>query len=673
VSIIFEPKLDVSEGLYAPDSYDDATGVLPSDNFIVSRDRNGSPASVFGDLAWNYSAYTPEGRTFRLNFSFWGNVPGTEAQERLSRTTRVALFALIWFRDGTPLSVGTLSNYLSVLNTVAVYADAQHWELGSVLGNHKALIQFVTTQCSGWMAETLSSLLPLLARVGPKHLGFAVVSDKYIQVLKKRNKAYRASIKQHSPIPTRIYSGFIVALQAELAAWQSVAEEMLALAGKCGADHRFGRSTDQQQARDKSMNVRNGFLPTFAQAATPACIDYIQAKNRLPNVRSLSFVITELQIIAKLLIHTFTGMRDEEASSLPYHCLASTVSNGKTHYIVKGWTTKFNNGLPKRTQWVTNLAGANAILAAQAIADVIYAIYNVVPADTVKRLTDHPLFVSVGYLNFAATPMAPVDNRFMHGKLHLTESGTLRDTLFAVIEDADLRELEQIDPHRAWRAEDKFQVGQRWHFTTHQLRRSLALYAQRSGLVSLPSLRRQLQHITEEMSRYYANGSAFAKDFIGDDKTHFGLEWRATEPESAAVSYILNVLLSNDKLFGGHVNWVEHRLKGPDGIILVDRELTMKRFKKGELAYKETLIGGCTSTQDCDQVALKYLNIDCLSGGCKNMVCNLTKLDLVIAAQSRMVGAIDQSTVEYRTEKADLDVLIAARDKALQQSTGATP
>ncbi len=100
----------------------------------------------------------------------------------------------------------------------------------------------------------------------------------------------------------------------------------------------------------------------------------------------------------------------------------------------------------------------------------------------------------------------------------------LRKRLEPIIEDADIRELEHIDPHRAWRSEEKFHLGKPWLFTSHQLRRSLALYAQRPGFVSLPSLRRQLQHITNEMSRYYAKGSSFAENFIGDDKEHFGLE-----------------------------------------------------------------------------------------------------------------------------------------------------
>jgi uncharacterized coiled-coil protein SlyX len=45
-------------------------------------------------------------------------------------------------------------------------------------------------------------------------------------------------------------------------------------------------------------------------------------------------------------------------------------------------------------------------------------------------------------------------------------------------------------------------------------------------------------------------------------------------------------------------------------------------------------------------------------------VCNLKKLERVVAAQERLVAAIDPQTVEYRTEVADLNVLRSALDQA---------
>lgn len=159
-------------------------------------------------------------------------------------------------------------------------------------------------------------------------------------------------------------------------------------------------------------------------------------------------------------------------------------------------------------------------------------------------------------------------------------------------------------------------------------------------------------------------------NLIKQEKNHFGKEWQETQPISSALSYISNVLLSDETLIGGHGNWVEQRFKDKQTyiktVIIETREETIKRFKKGELAYKETLLGGCTKVGSCEQVALNWLDTDCLTKGCKNMVCNPTKLDKVILAQERFVNNLDTNTLEYRTEKADLEILITAKNKLIK-------
>ena len=176
----------------------------------------------------------------------------------------------------------------------------------------------------------------------------------------------------------------------------------------------------------------------------------------------------------------------------------------------------------------------------------------------------------------------------------------------------------------------------------------------------------QLQHLTEEMTRYYQKGSVYARNFIGDDKDHFGLEWQQAQAESSALGYILNVLLSNDVLFGGHANWVDHRLRGPEGVV-VDRAQTMRRFKKGELAYRETAIGGCTDVKGCDKPTLRFLDMECLRHGCANMVGNLPKLERVIAGQEARLATIEPDSMEYQAEQEELNILIATRDRVTAQ------
>lgn len=653
MSALFEPKLDMPVGAIAPDIFDANIGQVPSDDFVVSRNRDGSVVSLYGDLSWNLSAYHPEGQPYILNFVYWNTGGFTLVRDQISREARYIFFLLMWMRDKSPLSIGTLRNYLTVIRVLSQYAEDLSLRIQDILKSEEHLWSFIAAQNSGWLIETLGSLLPLLARIRSEQHGFEIVGDRQLEAIRKHSRSYRATLKQHAPMPTRIYSKIISNLLNELSQWELVSKDLLLLMQEC--------------YNAKKPNKRTNYNRIFAHQSSTS-LNYMTANGRSATVKSLSALISETQATAKLIIQTFTGMRDDEAVSLPYHCLEETVSGGRVHYVVLGRTTKLNGGRIKRTRWVTNQEGHRAIKAAQQIADMIYSLFGVSAQKSTARTNDHPLFVSIGHLGVAGFTVKPDGGRYRAGQIYLEVMKDLRFRLEPLIEEVDICELEQIDPHRAWRSEEKFQVGNPWLFTSHQLRRSLALYAQRSGLVSLPSLRRQLQHITNEMSSYYAKGSAFAKDFIGEDNKHFGQEWRETQPESASLSYVLNVLMSTDVLFGGHASWVEHRLKGSNEIILVDREVTLKRFKKGEIDYKETLIGGCVNVGECDKPALNWLQIDCLRQNCRNLVVNLPKLERVIAAQERMIGLLDQSTVEYRTEKSDLDVLIKARDDAMKKS-----
>lgn len=666
MNVVFEPQLDYPVGANYPDTYDGLSGTPPPDDFVVSRNRDGSVVSTYGQIAWDLSAYHPEGKSNILNFCYWSAGELNPARKQLSYEIRHIIFLLIWARDRAPLSLGTLQNYLTVLRALAKYAEDVSCQIRDILIDEKRLWWFIETRCSGWAIETFGSLLPLLANLGSERLGFDIVGDKQLKDIRTLGQKYRTSLKQHAPIPTRIYSKIIARLLNELAEWEEVSDDVLSVLQVCGTDPRMGRCVDVQTAISKRKGLEKTLLPTFSQLASTKCLNYFDIKSREPTVKDLSALISEIQTAIKLTIQTFTGMRDDEALSLPYHCLEETMVNGKPHYIVLGRTTKLNNGKAKRTRWVTNKDGYRAIKLAQQIADVIFGLFEVTAKKVAARISDHPLFVSVSYLGLAGGKPKLKGTQFSIGFIHLERMKLLRKRLEPIIEDADIRELEHIDPHRAWRSEDQFQIGKPWLFTSHQLRRSLALYAQRSGYVSLPSLRRQLQHITIEMSHYYAKGSASAKNFIGDYKDHFGLEWQRAQPESAALSYVLNVLLSNDILFGGHANWVEHTLRDSEGLILVDRETTLRRFKRGEISYKETPIGGCTKVGECEHPVLNWLHVDCLKSNCRNLVGNLSRLERVIAAQDKMVKALDPGTIEYRIEKADLEVLVATREAVLK-------
>jgi hypothetical protein len=133
--------------------------------------------------------------------------------------------------------------------------------------------------------------------------------------------------------------------------------------------------------------------------------------------------------------------------------------------------------------------------------------------------------------------------------------------------------------------------------------------------------------------------------------------------------------MTDDVLFGPHPNWIDGRLKDKDGIVVFDRDITLKRFRQGQLAYRETPIGGCTNVDECDQHPSNILDIDCLTTHCKNIVGNLPKLERVIAAQTHRVEKlrlIDSRSPDCRAEEGDLAVLVSTRNNVLKDKSRTT-
>lgn len=642
-----------------------AFGEVPSDNFVVSRYANGKIASVYGDTKWTWTPYVESGKSAVLSFEYWTD--GRELADR--RTALLAemhwlMFLLIWRRAGPTYAFRTLNHYTKLLRAMGRHCDKQRCTIRDVFTNRKRFLDFVATQ-PGFILRQFASLRQTLANLGPTVVGYSVLGETTSKILRGAIDKYSDGLKQHPPLPTRIYSHVITVLLKELDDFQAVSSQYLALVEACVKDPFLGRSISRRYAKSKNaeQQIDDKFESMSTLLAKFGLTAYFESKGLDISVHGLSAGLNRIMTVARLTIHAFSGMRDEEVGLLQYDCLREQLRAGKKHYIIEGTTSKHNNGKPKHVSWITSIEGKRAIDVAHDVTALNHKLWRAQAADGKKpKISYEPLFAAIACFGLGGQPPIGSDARLISAKLDLSMTPTLRKALEPIIESADLAELEQIDPHRGWHTEKKFQVGRRWTLTSHQLRRSLALYAQRSGLVSLPSLRRQLQHITEEMSRYYARGSVFAKNFIGKSKQHFGNEWQDTQPVSAFLGYLKHVLLSDDVLFGAHGNWIEHRLRDSEGIILVDREVTMRRFKNGEMAYRETLLGGCTTIDVCDKLPINWLNVHCVDG-CERFVGHLSKLEQVIVVQSNLVASLDVSTPEYRSEKADLEILISARDK----------
>ncbi|SAL87886.1 hypothetical protein AWB74_08305 [Caballeronia arvi] len=606
------------------------------DDTVVTRDTAGNTASLFGDDAWDIRAYAIGSCSTCIYFR--GHLPDGVSRALSEATTRqwkqVMYFLMHEATDTVPAS-GTLEALSMYLREFTFFAAARQLTLYEGLSNVAVVLDYAAQAGMEAKAQRLHSILVKLHRLGADTTGLRVPLVQLHKPLLER-WAQHAGYSQYPAIPTRIYQHFLSTCQHDL----DIAEGIADVLSDCLARVYAGETPDVPAELVKTAM-------------------YFRCMERRFVVSSL---VASVSTLCQLVILSFTGMRAAEAETLPYNCLSETRLDGVTHYTIEGVTTKLSGGRARRACWVTSPLAARAVRLAQRLSGEAHRAHG---AQGYAKSTDrsHLLFCRMG-LNPSYGYVANRAGGNIHGDIE-----AFRERVFPTITREDIAELKRIDMHRAWEDEPKYAVGQQWPFTRHQLRRTLALYAHRSGLVTLPTLKRQLQHITQEMSMYYARGSAFAKGFIDTDRTHFAKEWAEAQGLSEYLAYAEQVLFSDERLFGGHAAWTQSRAVQASPVSVYSREQTIRMFEKGELAYRETVLGGCASVEPCKSMPLDWMRLDCLESNCQNLIVVPSKLQRVIKAQRATVEKLrsfDEASVEYRIEAQVLQRLLDAQEKLIK-------
>lgn len=606
------------------------------DDTVVTRDTAGKTVSLFGDNAWNVRAYAVGLRWTHIYFR--GHLPDGASRALSDATTRqwkqVMYFLMHEATDTVP-AASTLQARSTYLREFTFFAAARQLTLYEGLSNVAVVLDYVAQAGMEAKAQRLHSILVQLHRMGGGTTGLRVPLAQLHKPLLERF-AQHAGYSQHPVIPTRIYQHFLSTCEHDLGVAEGIADML----------------------SDYLARLYAGKIPVVSSELVRIAAHF----GRKDSPYVVSSLVASIRALCQLVILSFTGMRAAEAETLPYNCLSETRLDGVTHYTIEGVTTKLSGGRPRRACWVTSPLAARAIRLAQRLSGEAHRAHG---AQGYAESTDgsYLLFCRMGLIQsygYAANRVA--------NKVH-DDIEAFRERVFPTITVEDIAELKRVDMHRAWEDEPKYAAGQQWPFTRHQLRRTLALYAHRSGLVTLPTLKRQLQHITQKMSMYYARGSAFAKGFIDTDKTHFAKEWAGAQGLSEYLAYAGQVLFSDERLFGGHAAWTQSRAVQASPVSVYSREQTVRMFGKGELAYRETVLGGCASVEPCRSTPLDWMRLDCLESNCRNLIVVPSKLQRVIKAQQVKVAklrAVDEASVEYRIEAQTLQRLLDAQEKLIK-------
>lgn len=616
---------------------------------VVTLDAQGQPLSRFGDTCWDFRIQSRDGESTSNLYFFEAPalpVPVSARPAELAALIREQHKALLWLHvdAGDTRALATIRAANSTLRQFARTAYSKGVGLFDFMAEPIGLAEVVSGMHSRAVVSTRSLIKTLW-----RHRAF-LKSDSDLKLKQLydaiRGAADKCEDDRQTPIlPSRIYCAILGALLDSLHDIEQDLEETLEVyrTERAATLDARGRMSLKQLGRHRGKVL--GHLDEFLKKKG---YDPKSGDKRKTFLEGLLYR-TQLKLMHTVI--AFTGMRVGEALILPLKGVMETIEHqGVTHYVINGYTHKLDGGVKRRASWVTSREGHRAIGLAQRIAS---AILDVVGGDAA---TDERAFLFCSTRN----PYRSKDAKSNYGE-------AIPLALRPMVTQQDIDELTAMELARPWQR-DGIEVGMPWPLTYHQYRRSLAVYAHRSGMVTLPGLKGQLQHVTQEMTSYYSDGFCRAVNLVFD-KDHFSHEWRAGMAESSFMAYAMAVLFSDEGMIGG----ISGRGAGRIANVMANRSKaeTLELFRHGKLAYKETALGGCIATDECNHTPLEPIPWDCIETDCPNAIVFGKRLTLLISTQEAVVATLERDengSVEHRMEADNLRVLLKARQRHAEAS-----
>lgn len=617
-------SLGIAE-LFLPDEYNLENNQLNIPNtFVLSRMKSGETLSVYADNVWDLSPYLPKCYC-KLNFKTWleNAREGDFLFAQIRAEMKKVIFALLYVKTGKSI-IKCIENRHIVLRQFAAIAYRNGCTLTQLFSNaaYIAKLNDIYTGISYHAALRIKDFLTDCFVIQQQYPLVIPAFSTYqpIEHLAKIAAQLRLQSGKVGPqtkvLPSRIYIALINSLAGQLDEFNQHALALKQWFQRTKQDTNFALIPVEFKRAKRAVS--------FADARDILGLTTLFEKHQIQKHANLTRYITLIQGMAKLWIHLFTGMRDNEVNQLSYNCYQKVKSNEHEIHVVVGYTSKLHGGGNKSTYWISFEDIQIGVNAAQSIGE-IYALLN--PHYKFSNPCEYPLFPTLysqkrrhknnsnieNETDFVSNFLgAPTKTQSNFNQYLNRISVSLGDGL--KITESDIAELEAFDGFRNWREEKDCQIGQYWNICTHQFRRSLAVYGARSGMIGLGALSVQFKHLTESMTLYYRNNAVFAPNILANDsQKEFIQELEYQRLVHSYTQFEDGVINSASRLLGGAGTYLQLQ-KDREQLLTVfpNRDETIKRMKKGEIAYKASLFGACTNPDSCEKISFTAIT-SCLS------------------------------------------------------------
>ncbi|MDH4564250.1 integrase [Pseudomonas sp. BN411] len=616
---------------------------------VISRSTDGTPLCFFEDQEWYLPAFAynvKDNPYFKFLPFYLVSEHHPQNVELCKKLFIIKMFSINQ-KSGKPLRLASMHSVHSLLSHLCTYCDKNKLDALEVFGTFDTFKKF-QKNIPTCLNRPLVALIRTLNNINSSERGL-LLDGGIFPYMQKKSRESRKEPQQFPVIPSRIlyikyhqYNGCI----SDFFAYH---DKIISFLQAAVDNPYYGRNKaihSSKKPKNSSPEQLISHLQqpiNFKTAIRAHGLEKLLTKYNWHMASSVTAFLALVQHCAKNLIHLFTLMRDHEVSGLRTGCLEPVKGwNNEALYVV-GITTKMHSS-PKPTKWITTEAILKPIEALEKI--------NSILSPHAKTGSDY-LFISP-----AAHPICNVSSK----SKSIIQKVNLEEKLPPVpITEEDIQELETIDPYRNWRDDKRYQIGKPWRITSHQFRRSIAVFAGQSGLISLPALKRLLGHLTKVMSIYYMQGCSAKNYKFYLINPELVKELRKAKQEADGAMFIREALNSTERLLGARGRQVMEERQNV--IWLHDPESYIReQVKRGLIAVKDTPVGSCASLEPCDKRAHGDFST---CPGCKHVIGKESVMNETIAVMRFDLAQLDVGSVEYRAEKQNLDDFIALRDRII--------
>lgn len=599
---------------------------------IVSQEENGTVVSIYQDLEWDFYPDIARHGIGKTKVIF-KNIPPKMMGQYKWIVYCMKNFATVG--RGESMSVSTLIKYTWSLHHLCLFLNKRSITFRRFFNNELVFNSYLKQINNHGLASSFSGLIKALKSIDKDILGLSISNDLPVKNIRKVLTKLKNPSKQHAVIPERIYLNII-------ARSQEFVEDVYQNRYKLKA---FISNIENFQSQSGRKDIENiGFDLT---CESKRChIKNLLTKYQVNSLSEFSTFIRMIQYICKVVVIAYTGMRSSECDNIMHGSLVKVKTDAKPYWKIASKTTKFTSHA-KDVSWITS---KNSIKAHK----VLSFITKMLAKNKGVDYRSIPLLTSMSYFTWCTSTNNKSNQPININNVHISPRNAklkefTNERLFSgsllLITQSDFNFLQEVDQFRSWGSEDNFKIGSEWNLTFHQLRRSLAYYASEKGLVTLPALKKQLKHISLDMTIYYTNSTKINPEY--DHNKHICKDLESMLIESKIISYEKNI--ANNK-----------HLYSPSGrkkyeVTLTSRdELALKAYN-GEISYKTTDIGACMSLSPCDKKPLGNITGK-ISGciNCKDVIIDKSKIIKQIRLMRTYLRQYAHEDFEYRVISAEL-------------------